>query len=155
MELVAAWPPMASRSTTSVDSPSEPPYTAAASPAGPAPMIVRSNWPSATVRGNPNSTARVSRLGSINGARSRTWTSGSPAPSGARDRIREPVDDSGRWTRLPTPWRPRSSTIRRMDGELESPTMCTAGLTVSLIQAQSATYSVNTAKKSSSRGPTG
>ena len=36
---VSAWPPGASRSMTSVRRPSEAPYTAAASPAGPPPMM--------------------------------------------------------------------------------------------------------------------
>ena len=39
---VPAWPPGASRSTTIVASPSDAPYTAAASPAGPAPTITAS-----------------------------------------------------------------------------------------------------------------
>jgi hypothetical protein len=41
-EVCEAWPPGTSRSTRSVDSPSEAAYTAAASPAGPAPTIARS-----------------------------------------------------------------------------------------------------------------
>ena len=39
---VPAWPPGASRSTSSVRNPSDAPYTAAASPAGPAPMMATS-----------------------------------------------------------------------------------------------------------------
>jgi hypothetical protein len=41
-ELIPAWPPGACFSTTIVRSPSEAPYTAAASPAGPAPTTTRS-----------------------------------------------------------------------------------------------------------------
>ena len=37
---VSAWPPGASRSITSVRSPSDAPYTAAASPAGPPPRMM-------------------------------------------------------------------------------------------------------------------
>ena len=37
-----AWPPGASRSTITVRSPSEAPYTAAARPAGPPPTMTRS-----------------------------------------------------------------------------------------------------------------
>ena len=42
MEVWEAWPPGTSRSITTVESPSEAAYTAAASPAGPAPMTARS-----------------------------------------------------------------------------------------------------------------
>ena len=41
-ELVPAWPPVASRSMSTVLSPSDAPYTAAASPAGPPPITTRS-----------------------------------------------------------------------------------------------------------------
>ena len=41
-ELDPAWPPGASRSIITVASPSLAPYTAAASPAGPAPTTARS-----------------------------------------------------------------------------------------------------------------
>src|SRR6266542_1677775 len=41
--LAPAWPPMTSRSTTIVSSPSEAAHTAAARPAGPAPAIARSH----------------------------------------------------------------------------------------------------------------
>ena len=39
---VPAWPPVASRSTSSVRSPSEAPYTAAARPVGPPPITTTS-----------------------------------------------------------------------------------------------------------------
>jgi hypothetical protein len=42
IELDPAWPPIASRSITIVSRPSEVAYTAAANPAGPAPMIATS-----------------------------------------------------------------------------------------------------------------
>ena len=54
---VPAWPPGASRSTTSVRSPSEAPYTAAASPAGPAPTITVSYSASAGSVARPSSSA--------------------------------------------------------------------------------------------------
>ncbi len=41
-ELCPAWPPVADRSTSTVRSPSEAPYTAAPSPAGPPPITTRS-----------------------------------------------------------------------------------------------------------------
>ncbi len=41
-ELEPAWPPIESRSTTSVSSPSDDAYTAAPSPAGPAPTTATS-----------------------------------------------------------------------------------------------------------------
>jgi hypothetical protein len=43
IELVPAWPPTASCSTTTVERPSEDAPTAAASPAGPAPTTATSN----------------------------------------------------------------------------------------------------------------
>ena len=43
MVLWPAWPPRATRSSTTVSRPSDDPYTAAASPAGPAPTISRSH----------------------------------------------------------------------------------------------------------------
>jgi hypothetical protein len=56
-ELVPAWPPGIDASTTVVDRPSEAPYTAAASPAGPPPTIARSQLGESGSVANPNACA--------------------------------------------------------------------------------------------------
>ncbi len=54
MELVPAWPPIASPSTVTVERPSLAAYTLAASPAGPAPMTTRSTtWSTSMSSGRP------------------------------------------------------------------------------------------------------
>jgi hypothetical protein len=55
--LVPAWPPGAQASAASVRSPSEPPYTAAASPAGPAPSTTRSKRSPSTSARRPSDRA--------------------------------------------------------------------------------------------------
>ena len=55
--LVPAWPPGAHASATSVRKPSDPPYTAAASPAGPAPRMTRSNRSASTSARNRSARA--------------------------------------------------------------------------------------------------
>ena len=77
-ELVAAWPPMASRSMIRVRSPSDAALTAAASPDGPPPMMVTSKRSSRAVS-TSNASAIAAFDGFAIGGRSRTMTTGRSA----------------------------------------------------------------------------
>ena len=79
-ELAPACPPVATASSDSVLSPSEAPYTAAASPAGPHPTTTRSNW-------NPGSARYVSPRCAAN------------VPGVARSTVPSDVITSGIWLR--------------------------------------------------------
>ena len=82
-----AWPPIDSRSTTRALSPSEDAYTAAASPAGPAPTTTTSNVPgsSSSVGIRVPCCARSSAFGSTSGEPSGSSTTGTWAPCWLHD----------------------------------------------------------------------
>ena len=83
-EDVPAWPPGASRSTTIVRSPSDAPYTAAARPAGPPPMIIVSYSTSRALVCNPSSRATSRVLGLVATVPSASRSTGqSASPGGA------------------------------------------------------------------------
>ena len=87
-----AWPPIPPLSTTIVRSPSDAPYTAAESPAGPDPTITRSSGASSAVGGDPVALASSRSEGSVSAVPSGMTTTGrgrfgvtpssSAAPSG-------------------------------------------------------------------------
>ena len=71
-----AWPPMASRSTTTVSRPSEAAYMAAARPAGPAPITARSHVSPAGLLVTPRASATSRFVGSLSTFPPRTMTTG-------------------------------------------------------------------------------
>ena len=79
---VPAWPPGASRSTTSVRSPSEAPYTAAASPAGPAPTITVSYSASAGSVVSPSRSATCRSSGRMTVSPATHWIAGQSCSGG-------------------------------------------------------------------------
>jgi hypothetical protein len=88
---VPAWPPGASRSITSVRRPSEAPYTAAASPAGPPPITTASYSASRGRVCRPSRSASVRRVGRDNSVSSARRTAGRLATAGSSPRQAPPA----------------------------------------------------------------
>ena len=107
--LVPAWPPIDSRSITSASSPSDDAYTAAASPAGPAPTITTSYGPrrSISVRMRVPCCASIPGSRSTSGVPSWRTTTGLGAFWCGYAGSRSPSAESGRWNACGTPLRAR------------------------------------------------
>ena len=95
-ELVPAWPPGASFSRIAVDRPSDAPYTAAASPAGPPPTMSTSKNGVLECVASPSRSATSAVVGRDSRVPSAKITSGSPLafvePAGSLLRARQAAD---------------------------------------------------------------